>query len=695
MTEYTLCHPTEATPLLAATIGGSRVLRLEVSEDKCFPLLPWLHVGRIELYPSPINDTGQDDLITTAIRLGQFSWTLPSSDQLLAGLKASIGEIPTDAISKAEKVLREALQDITRRLLLLLPTLDAGILSEMPFRTPTTLVVDTSAVKQGALDFACRFLYPMARIKVPAVVPVEILNMADRFLAQRRRPKTTIQYKINCLAEHIESQGTQRALLRLEWHSEVEVERPTSGPDPLRAIFKPDAEIKEDSLSVVQRSLADRLIFESAREHKSQLSPEHKVCVVTSDQGLARMVLAEGMVPIYFDARKTANPIGKKLTGTLFHPFTAQMYTVSLTAVLWELATCFGSVRLVHENGEFQVTAMTDDLPWFPYQSRENLLWCRSTVPPSSLSTSAVAMPFQLEVEPIPIIATTVSDPDQAEQDEAKPSETLVPLSLTTEQGERIRTFVISTPTLLRLINQLSINGSLSATAAGELLGITSVKEYDRFLKSGGFITKNGEDLTKTSRLDELATAIKTLNTTDITILLGYIPSFRAYVELLTKHQNQPDWNPALCMRRSTSHAYKVLAEVSTLAITIPEKGIYVTDTRPTVEEFSDAALASYQDLSHGDQWVLTGEWLEELSCRYRYHPLISRQMLQSAYDNGFVDRYFEGSTIETRFENHKLAVLEKDEDGTAIIRDYRLYHGDFLQGGRASVRIQLERKRQ
>jgi len=63
------------------------------------------------------------------------------------------------------------------------PVIDAGNLASMPFRTPTTIVADTSAIVQGGLDFAVRFLYPMARIKIPAIAHMELLNATDNFSA--------------------------------------------------------------------------------------------------------------------------------------------------------------------------------------------------------------------------------------------------------------------------------------------------------------------------------------------------------------------------------------------------------------------------------------------------------------------------------------------------------------------------------
>ena len=247
----------------------------------------------------------------------------------------------------------------------------------------------------------------------------------------------------------------------------------------------------------------------------------------------------------------------------------------------------------------------------------------------------------------------------------------------------------------MRFVEQLARNGAINGALAKDSLGISSLKEYDSFLRSGGFLTKSGEDLIKDPSLDDLQTAIISLNTSDIARLLMRIPTFHAYVELLTTHQRMPDWNPAPFMRRSTPYAYGALAEISTLTIKIPGKGFCMTGARPTVEQFTNDALAAYQGLSRSDQLVLTGSWLEELSFQFGYHPVVTRHMLEVAYERGFIGRYYEGSTIDTRFEDHKLAVLEKDETGNPTVRDYHLYHGDFLHGGRASVRIQIESKSQ
>ena len=85
----------------------------------------------------------------------------------------------------------------------------------MPFRRSTTIVADTSGALQGGLDFVARHLHPAARVKVPAIVQMEIVNFADRFLSGRRATRTR---PTDLLIDHLLSQGGQRVLLRLELH---------------------------------------------------------------------------------------------------------------------------------------------------------------------------------------------------------------------------------------------------------------------------------------------------------------------------------------------------------------------------------------------------------------------------------------------------------------------------------------------
>ena len=225
------------------------------------------------------------------------------------------------------------------------PKFDPQSLEGMPFRRSTTLVADTSGAVQGGLDFVARHLHPVARVKVPAIVQMEIVNFAHRFLSGRHEKKTR---SADLLIEHLLSQGGQRVLLRLELQADIEVERTFLLGDPLRSAFQSDRdpELSDLNLSVSIQAYIDRLILESARQHQAQANLGHKVQLLTSDQGLARMALAEGIVPLFFISVAAKDFFGRRLTGTTLDPFTGTLLETSIASLLWELATAFGSARL-------------------------------------------------------------------------------------------------------------------------------------------------------------------------------------------------------------------------------------------------------------------------------------------------------------------------------------------------------------
>ena len=251
----------------------------------------------------------------------------------------------------------------------------------MPFLKPVSVVVDTSAVLQGGLDFLARHLTPAARIKVPALVHMEILNLVERYFSRRHRRASGAKM----LLDHVSSQGGQRVLLRLEMNNRVEFERPRLGADPLRGIIQldSDAEDKKPGLQTIQRSFADRLILETAIRHRDSVDPDHPVMLMTSDQSLARMALTEGIEPIFFDSNAVSHLLGTTLSGVTFRPFATdatRLLSSSITDVLRECAVTFGSARLTSSDMEaaFEVTSIGEAALWNPYHSYEDLLWTSS-----------------------------------------------------------------------------------------------------------------------------------------------------------------------------------------------------------------------------------------------------------------------------------------------------------------------------
>ena len=199
--------------------------------------------------------------------------------------------------------------------------------------------------------------------------------------------------------DHVTSQGTQRTVLRLELQTDAEIEPQTRGGPLLRGVDQPFSDSEDSNLKLpeVVRSFADHLILETAIQHRDRLGPDPAIVVVTADQGLARMTLGEGLRPLFFSTPPFESICGRTLTGTGFRPFVTSHNDSSLThtslpSLLWELASTFGSARIVVEDGSRALTAAAigEELSWHPYHSHDDLLWCLRTTPPEPAAPMAV-----------------------------------------------------------------------------------------------------------------------------------------------------------------------------------------------------------------------------------------------------------------------------------------------------------------
>lgn len=684
MDSRTLATQFEATALAGRLVQINGDVQVEVHEDRAFADDRWLSVGTVQ--------SARAEDAAAALERGQYVWTLPTATTIASEIEGILGPCRSgnqslsaeEMASRMGHAVREGLQDLARRLGLVHPVFDAGAVASWPYAHPTTLVVDTSAVIQGGLDFAVRFLYPMARIKVPAVVGVEVRNQADAFFAIRHHLDGKEEWTgkhVRCLSDHIKSQSAERALLRLELRSQAEVERPPQGTDPLRMVFTKDGDtvVKDLNLSSVQRSFADRLIFETAREHQSRLSPGQPVHVLTSDQGLARACLAEGMAPLYFDARKTGHALGQTLAGTLYHPLTSGLYTVSLADVLWELATAFGACRLRVGEEWVRVRAMAGDLTWSPYHADGDLLW-----------VDASWAEVEEEDDDVPHTAC----PQQAPT--AEPSPPAEPDAPTWAPGDDIVGYSVNAERLLRLIDGLGDREGATVSQPDVLsfLGVGSesaFKDYRLFLESGELAERAEGGLRPLPPLAEAAAALRAGDLDGLARVLLRVPSLRAFAEAARALGVGPEWESEIPMRKKVIPGYKALTEVCALGLTVGGERFCATPARPTVDEFVEMALASYRHLAETDDLVLTGAWLERLSCEHAVPPVVSRDLLAAALDRRLLAHAFEGSTPDHRsaFDAHTLYVLT-DPDGAPAVRRYKLYDGTFLVPGVAAVRLRL-----
>ena len=354
MTDRALKSPAEAERPISEVLEVDGQCKLFVREDRAFDgaCLP---LGVV----SVVSSGREPSDIETMIANGAFEWRLPSEQCAREKLSECLGGGKDSGFRRNVDRALDDIASIAVRAGLLNPVLDAAALEEMPYRGSTTVVADTSGVLQGALDFVARNLHPAARVKVPAIVHMEIVESTDQFLSIRRRNKDrrkdkfTPRHRSRELIQHMNSQGGQRALLRIELQSDVQIERTWLLGDPIRHAFqrKLDDDISDLNVSVPVRSYADRLILEDARRHRAQSGPDHRVRLLTGDQGFARMALAEGVTPIYFSKTRAADFFGGRLTGQTFHPFGGEVRRTPLASVLWELAVAFGSVCLKNDRG--------------------------------------------------------------------------------------------------------------------------------------------------------------------------------------------------------------------------------------------------------------------------------------------------------------------------------------------------------
>lgn len=674
MSDYVLRAIGDAEAVLADLFAecietGSEHLRLEVHEDKCFRFDTWVSVGTVSLHPelpgASLPENGST-VLKRAFRYGFFDWSIPKKECLQSDLTSALAIAVTDRnrdrISKDFTEVTKGVACAAIRCGLAHPAFDAMDLSRMPFHSTVGIVVDTTAVLQGGLDFAVRHLTPAAQLRVPAIAQMEVLNFVDNYFRGRRKGKPSSRL----LLEHLLSQAGQRTLVRLGLTCRVE--RPRLGAEPLRGIVRPDSDAEDKSLGLqtVQRSFADRLILETAVQ-RQQDAPEHPVMLMTADQGLARMALAEGVKPLFFDAAAAFDLLGSTLSGVTFKPFATdgpRAYGVSLAAILWELAVAFGSARVVGiaSGGSFEAAAIGNGLPWRSYQTRDDLLWTRT------MQQAAIAK--------------------QPKMDAADNTDTAAKRSGRTLAGS----YVFSPESMIGLMVALD-RTALSDEAGMEAARVNKISTYTnywRFLCAGGFAVRIDAGIEKTERLASLIRSITNREFEKMRDMLVEVPSFGRLLNSISVASPlaQVDSN----VRAAAFRPYCALAELCCAGVHFADVGLYATPENPTPDDFARIALEAYDAARQGDDHALTGAWLDEMTTRFGIHPVRSRQRLAEAHQGGYIRRYVEGSTPETRYGDRNVHVLGFD-GATPIVRNVNLYHGDFLMPGRAAVSIRLSRE--
>ena len=654
-----------------STPGGQ--CSISVRDESAFAEQGWLSLGILRFPPlhREFGNFSEEDGWTRLVRLGAFEWHVVTTNEVEDTLRKLLGQEKEKTHAPLGTLLRD-ISAIPVRIGLLTPSFDPAALEEMPYLRSTTVVSDTSGVVQGGLDFVARHLHPAARVKVPAIVHMELVGSSDNFFRLRRanRAKNPARRRRE-LAEHLKSQGGQRTLLRLELQADTEVERTFLFGDPLREAFRTDNdnELSGLNISLPVKSYADRLIVEATRQHQAHSGPTHKVRLLTSDQGLARMALAEGISPLYFETIRAERFFGAFITGRTFEPFSGDIRRTSLALVLWEFATAFGSARLECKNtdGSLTVSALGQDLPWSPYHSLEDYLWCTYKIPTDKIVESALR--------------------DETTNSKAKTEGDLP----STAQKKSTTYFRFDVGKLLRLVCILDDNQEMNEDAVTEIVQTQHVRgreEYKRFLLSANQIVESGTLWSAQPQLVALSAALRHENVAEARQLLLEAPSFRAFENLLRGVQDG-QWLARLFAGRSST-TYRTLGEITHLCTEIRGVGVFPTLRYPNAEEFSAIALERFSELDVGDGLVATGAWLEALVQKDGIHPEVARLLLEEASQKRLLQRSTEGSTMQMRYGSHVVHVL-RVESGFPCVIPIHLYRGDYLIPGKSSVSLRVE----
>ncbi len=664
MSRPALLSPSQAEPAVAEMFTAEGQCALSVSEERAFQG-EYLPLGTVSLLAVDTECSTR----TKLVRRGAFEWRLPSLDDSVETASELL-----DSKEHDDRWVRRALDEvasIASRVGLVHPRFDPLAIEQMPFRRSTTVVADTSGVLQGALDFVARFLHPAARVKVPAIAQMEVANLADRFLRIRRAGSE--KRRVRELTEHLTSQGGQRALLRLELHTDTEVERTYLLGNPLRSAFEKDSarDLKDLDINSPIRSYADRLILEAARHHQAQSGPAHTVRLLTGDQGLARMALAEGIRPLYFTATSASDVFGRRLCGRTFHPFSGTIWHVKLNTLLWELATAFGSARITGENGTFfEVCALGEHLSWAPYHAEQDLLWCI----------------WEPQASGFPSAATGNASPEATP--ELVSSRIRRQSSTSTPSFTRSAAFLkFSVERMFQLICSLDDHQEMLDDQVENVIRAKGI-EYRRFLKSGGLVDFTNGIWKSGESLRHLSAALRNERIDEVRELLLKVPSFANFAKLLDSLTTGRAMDSASLGRGLRT--YRILGEVTLLCAAVSGK-IHATPNVPDITAFSTIALRRFSSLDRESLGlVATGEWLESLIRDEGIHPEVARRLLDETSELGLLRRSTEGSTTQLRFEDRFIHTLRTDS-GHPVVEKIYLYRGDYLIPGKASVSLRIE----
>ena len=133
-----------------------------------------------------------------------------------------------------------------------------------------------------------------------------------------------------------------------------------------------------------------------------------------------------------------------------------------------------------------------------------------------------------------------------------------------------------------------------------------------------------------------------------------------------------------------------MLGEITLLCASAFGEGPFPTLMIPDTEAFAEIALKRFSELDDGGGLVAVGAWLERMILKDGIHPEVARRKLEAADANGLLRRSTEGSTPELRYDNRVVRVLRVSA-GEPVVKHVKLYRGDYLIPGKASVSLRIQ----
>lgn len=691
----------------------NRSCKLQVWNRGLFLKDGWLNVGSVELPPlvNSGNSNFEEPKYPIRPSEGHYLLWMESEDKLRSDF-FKIAEVK--AAPESWQTVSEILQDALRRTLLLQMQFDRDSIARLKLGKPCSIVVDTSAIRQGAGSFLLRNCQPFARLKVPPVVTMELEEKAHQFLKLDRKPQNkplNDNQKMKLLEAQAGSQGPFRFLQQAQADDRIVFEPAVSQSEPIRSIFQKntDNDFQNLAFSEVNRGFADRLILESARDHQRNFGSYYEVMLLTSDEGMARLALAEGIGVIHFVAHQVLPPFDRKLAGAHYTMLNDGIQSIPLQSVLWEFATTFGAARLLSEEGE-ELRVQNHPLasPWSPANAKEDRLEVYSV---EFNLTDTLTVGSLLAEKPLDdaVRAEMVlqGDPDvlpQTDNQVAEPVATLPkPKPNTGAQKKKslavkkpdsydFRGAMFSVPKLVSLVTCL-IGGPLDRTRAAQSVGLsapTSLFYCLAFLRNMGAVRIARDMVELTNVGEQLYLALAQLNLEKLYEIFCESPSFSAFMSYLLglPAESDPNWLINSPIKQEAQKNYRDLADISGMLFASSTRA-YVTAKRPLMSEFAEMALGVHSSTKDIDGYSDSVFFLEGIA-GLGVHPTNARRLMREASKEGMLHVSYQGAMPRVDRNGSQVLVLEIN-DGQPVARRYMLQKGDFLSEGHASLRLKVE----